>query len=284
MCNRTVFPAVALALMLVTAGCAGVLNNTPVPDTDGQEQASPSTNADVQSPGEQSSDQQSSQSVSNPGSTAPSRTIKIAASGQVQTQPNQAVLRVAVEATGQNASIVRQRLAENVSQMRSALADMGIESSQITTVSYDIRNRGRFEPREERPPFWGRHAFAITLTEHLNETGKVIVTAVENGATSVDDVQFTLSEEKRRELRNEALADAMGNAREQATIIAEQANLSVAGVGSVQTADIGFRPVRFEAAALAGGADGGGVPTSIEGGAVTITAQVQVTYNATAET
>lgn len=250
-------PALALAVLLVTAGCTGFVNNT-APENNAAAQQSPATNQD-----------------------APGRTITVAAGGQVQTQPNQVILRVAVEATGESASVVRQRLAENVSEMRTALADAGIESSQITTVDYDIRNRERFGRSErEQPPFWGRHAFSITLTEDLNQTGKVIVTAVENGVTSVEDVRFTLSTEKRRELRKQALADAMGNARDQAAVIAENANLSITGVGSVRTANVRVRPVRFEATALAGDA-GGGAATSIEGGAVTVTAQVQVAYNAT---
>jgi uncharacterized protein YggE len=264
--RQSALAALALSVMLVTAGCASVLGtgespqSNPAPQSNANENVQAATNA----PGD------------------PGRTIAVAASGQVQTQPNQAILRVAVEATGESASTVRQRLAENVSQMRAALAEMGIEGDQISTADYDIRNQQRFGGREdaERPPFRGRHAFTITLTD-LNRTGRVIVTAVENGATSVDDVRFTLSEETRRELRKEALADAMSSAREQASVIADQSDLSIAGVGSVQTADVGFRPVRFEGSALAGG-DGGGGGTSIEGGAVTVTAQVQVTYNATA--
>lgn len=254
---RTTVPALLLAVLLVTAGCSGFVNDT-APETNAPAQSSPSTDGDT-----------------------PTRSITVAAGGQIQTQPDQVILRVAVEATGQDASTVRQQIAENVSQMRRALADMGIESGQIRTVGYDIRNRQRFDrPDSEQPPFWGRHAFAITLTDDLNQTGKVIVTPVENGATSVNDVRFTLSEEKRRELYKEALADAMDNAREQAVVIAEGANLSITGVGSVRTADIRVHPVRFEAQALAGDA-GGGAPTSIEGGAVTVRAQVQVAYNAT---
>lgn len=261
--RRNVLAAIALALLLTTAGCSTVL------DTGGPASTAEPDPA-VDDPPEQ---------ISSPPDE-PSRTIRIAASGEVQTQPDQAILRVAVEATGDNASTVRQRLAENVSTMREALASMGIDGDQITTTDFDIRNQHRFGgPERDRPAFYGRHAFSITLTD-LNRTGDVIVTAVESGATSVDDVRFTLSADRRDTLREQALADAMDRARGEARVIASSANLSLAGVGSVQTADVGFRPVRFEAAALT--ADAGGAPTSIDGGAVTVTARVEVTYNATA--
>lgn len=267
--------AIALGVMLVTAGCTGMFGDSagstaPVSNTDEAVDRMPSNGAGVTDDTARRPSQDSS----------PGRTIQIGASGQVETEPNQAVLRVAVSATGQTAASVRQQMAENVSRMRDALTDMGIGSDQITTADYDISSNRRYGPRErEEPPFRGRHSFTITLTD-LDSTGQVIVTVVENGATSVDDVHFTLSEEERRELRKEALADAMSNARGQADVIAERADLSITGVGAVQTAEVGVHPVRFEATALAaGGAGGGG--TSIEGGTVTVTAQVQVTYNAT---
>lgn len=254
--------SIVLALLITSAGCAGVLADSSPSTSPGEVDDPP---ADVGDPADRSG--------SGP-------TIEVAASGQIQTQPDQAILRVAVEASGENASTVRQRLAENVSTMRAALTAMGIDEGRITTTDYDIRNQRRFGGREEEPAVWGRHAFTITLTD-LNRTGKVVVTAVENGATSVNDVRFTLSREQRSELREQALSKAMDNARDRADVMAESADLNIAGVGSITTADVGYRPVRFESAALAAGDTN--VGTSIEGGSVTVTAQVTVTYNATAD-
>lgn len=257
--HRPVLATLALSLLLVTAGCTAALGSSPGAT------ASPAGSTNDPAPAE----------------AEPGRTIAVGATGQVQAQPNQAVLRVAVEATGENASAVRQRLAENVSRMREALSEMGIGSDQVTTTDFDIRSQRRYGgERRERPAFRGRHAFTITLTD-LDRTGTVIVTAVEHGVTSVEDVRFSLTEERRSTLRRQALAEAMESARGQAGVIADGANLTVTGVGTVRTADVGYRPVRMEAATLAG--DAGGAPTTIEGGAVTVTAQVQVTYNATAD-
>lgn len=257
--RRLPLATIAIALLLATAGCTAAISDT---------------NDSAASP------QDSGPSVIQaPAQAGSSPTIEVAASGQIQTQPDQAILRVAVEASGPNASAVRQRLGANVSSMRTALLEMGIDEGQVTTTDYDIRNQRRYGGREdERPAVWGRHAFTITLTD-LNRTGKVVVTAVENGATSVDDVRFTLSQAQRNELREEALSKAMSKSRDRAGVIAEGANLTITGVGAVTTAEVGYRPVRFETAALAGGTN---VGTNIEGGAVTVTAQVKVTYNATA--
>ncbi|HKL29813.1 MAG TPA: SIMPL domain-containing protein, partial [Natrialbaceae archaeon] len=109
-----------------------------------------------------------------------------------------------------------------------------------------------------------------------HDSGDGVDTAIDSGATNVNDVRFTLSEETRRELRTKALETAMSNARQQADTIASSADLAIVGVHSASTTDVHVptRSVTMEAAA-----DGGG--TSLSSGPVTVTATVSVTYNAT---
>lgn len=243
--RRTVTISVALAVLVILAGCAGLGGSNAAPDTSSE-----------------------------------GRKITVDAAGQVEAEPDQAVLRVAVEATADGASTARERLAKNVSRMKSALAEIGVTDEQITTVHYDLDKRHRRPTREgerSEPQYRAMHAFEITLSD-INKTGEVIDTAISNGATSVDNVQFTLSRETRLELRQQALQDAMANARTEANVIASSANLSITGVGSVSTVQVRVSPHREVALASAGG-DGG---TSIESGPVTVTAQVIVSYNASA--
>lgn len=208
------------------------------------------------------------------------RTVQVDAAGQLQAEADQVIVRVAVEATAGDAATARQRLAENASQMRSALKELGLGDDQITTVRYDIDQR-RQHPRErgdERPEeYRARHTFELTLSD-INRTGTVIDTAVTNGATGVDRVQFTLSPEKRQQLNHEALTEAMGNARDKADVLADSSNLSIIGVHTVSTTRMGVHP-SHESAALTASGDGGG--TDINSGPVTVTARVSVAYNAT---
>lgn len=208
------------------------------------------------------------------------RTVQVDAAGQIQAEADQVIVRVAVEATAGDAATARQRLAENASQMRSALKELGLGDDQITTVRYDIDQR-RQHPRErgdERPEeYRARHTFELTLSD-INRTGTVIDTAVTNGATGVDRVQFTLSPEKRQQLNHEALTEAMGNARDKADVLADSSNLSIIGVHTVSTTRMGVHP-SHESAALTASGDGGG--TDINSGPVTVTARVSVAYNAT---
>lgn len=105
----------------------------------------------------------------------------------------------------------------------------------------------------------------------------MIDTAVANGANDVDNVEFTLSADRRNELEEQALEGAMDRAETKATTIAERADLTIEGVETVTTVDRGYRPYAAEATATAAG---DGASTDIDSGPVTVTAQVKVTYEA----
>ncbi|WP_115862560.1 SIMPL domain-containing protein [Halorussus litoreus] len=254
MSNR-ILPVIGVALLLATAGCVGGF--APTDAAGAQEET-------TQAPG------------SNDGGGS---TIGVVATGQAAAEPDQALVQVSVLARADDANVVRESLAENASQMREALAEIGIDDDSIRTVNYAIDQDYR-ERNGERVPdgFQGVHAFEVTLS-NVSEVGSVVDAAVANGADRVERVELTLSEERRREVRADALRDAMENARGNAEVIAESADLTVSGVRSASTGDLSFSPVRAET--LQADAAGGRAPTNIESGPVTVTAQVDVTYNAT---
>lgn len=209
-------------------------------------------------------------------------TIRVSATGQVEADPDRAILRVAAVATADSANVARERLAENVSSMRASLSEANVSDDQIRTVAYDIFQEEDRDPETgERVsgPYRATQAFEITVTD-VDRIGPVIDAAVDGGANRVDDIQLTLSEETSRQLRAEALTEAMANARSDADTVANASDLTIVNVHSVDTADFGFEPRRTDVVTEAA-ADAGG--TQIDSGPVTVTASVTVVYNATAD-
>jgi uncharacterized protein YggE len=216
--------------------------------------------------------------------TGGTATVSVSATGTAQAQPDQAILRVSSIAVADNSSVAANRLARNVTQLRDALLAANLSEDQVRTVRYDLF---RQEPERDRGPRAGgpnRTQFVArqTLEVRLNDTdraGEIVDVAVANGATEVEDVTFTLSEATRRQLQQRALREAAADARGQAEAIAAAADLELAGVRSISTG--GGGPV-FEQERAAVTADAASAETTIESGPVTVTAQVTVTYNATA--
>ncbi|WP_049971795.1 SIMPL domain-containing protein [Haladaptatus cibarius] len=200
-------------------------------------------------------------------------TIRVSAVGEAESEPNQAVVLLSVVQSASDAETVRERLAQNSSRMQSALRETNIGDEQIRTVSFDISEDQSGD--ESQPEFRGIHIFEITVND-TSRVGEIIDTAVQNGASEVSGVEFTLSDNRTRELRATALETAMQSARTDAETIAGAENLSVVGVRNVSTVEPSFVPVeaRTTTAANAGG------ETNVEPGPVTVSVQVVVTYEA----
>jgi uncharacterized protein YggE len=248
-------PALALAVLLTTAGCS------QLPAAGGGTTATTG------------------------GEAADSQVIQTAATGSIETSPDQAVVRVGVEVTGDDVEAVRSALAENATAMREALREMGIDDDRIRTTRYDLGQNYRYDPdrRPNEPRYRGQHTFTVSL-EDPDRAGDTVVTAVQNGATRVDGVRFTLSDERRRDLQREAVAAGVENARAKADSAAGAAGLTITGVDTVRTTELRAEPYRVRNPRLLsahGGGGGGGVSPAISQGSVTVTAQVLVTYNAT---
>ncbi|MFB6221791.1 MAG: SIMPL domain-containing protein [Halolamina sp.] len=245
-----------VVLLTVTAGCSGLTGT--------------------------STENVQSQNGVTGASTGSDQSIAVSAGGQIQVAPDKAIIRVAVTSQADSVETVRQELAQNVSRMRTALEEAGLDAGQIVSDEYDIRRNYERRERPDAPKYRGQHRLVISLND-TNRTGDIVVTAVENGATRVDEIRFTISPETRRELRKRALSKAVENARGKAGVMANGTGLTITGVRTIRTTDVSLRTDRREEAAYATASDsgGGGVPTSFEGGKVTVTARVTVVYNAT---
>lgn len=247
--RRRTLASVALALLVLAAGCAGAGGSGATATADGE----PTTERE--------------------------RQIAVGATGSASGSADQAVVRLGVRATDENVVEARQALAENVSRMREALVAAGIEEDGITTTRYDI-NRGREPPRREggepQVRYRATHDVRVTVDD-TDQVGTIIDTAVRNGATAVEGVDFTLSAERRERLDRSARERAMTSAREKATQLAATENLTITGVRTVRTvSEGGPRPYDGTEAATPTATES--APTDLDAAPVRVTVRVEVVY------
>jgi len=214
------------------------------------------------------------QTAASDGQTTES-TISVSASGSVSAEPDLAVVRVGVEATADGANEARAKVARGVESVRAALADGGVPDANVTTTTFGIAPVYNYT-RGEREVVGYRAVHSLAIETGPDRAGEVVDRTVGAGATSVESVRFTLSDDRRAELRATALERAMDSARTDAEVIASAANLSVTGVREASTSAefVPYPVARFEDAAS-------GAETVIQPAPVTVTATVQVTYTAT---
>jgi uncharacterized protein YggE len=199
------------------------------------------------------------------GQTTAGATVSVSATGTATADPDRAVVSLATSATAPTAGAATDRLAANVSTLRGALEDPNLSVESVRTTGFQV-----FAQRENGSTVYvARQSFAVTTTDP-GAASDVVDAAVAVGPTEVNGVVFTLSDERRRELRTEAIDAAVTDARVQAEALADSSGLTLGEIPSISTGG-GFHgpaPVRLAEA------------TDIDASPVSVSASVQVTYNA----
>ncbi len=210
---------------------------------------------------------------------AADRTVSVDATGGADAPPDRAIVQVSAVAEGDDPAAVRDELATDADALRTALESAGLTDDDYETTDYRI-NSPRLPPeRDDGPDYRGTHAFEVTLDDP-DRVGVVIDAAADSDA-EVGDIEFTLSELVRAELREDAIGNAMTDARTQADAIAANGDLHVTSVAHVDATQRSFSSVSYDAAPAATPqpeAD----DTSVDTGDVSVEYAVEVTYNATA--
>jgi hypothetical protein len=192
-------------------------------------------------------------------------TVSVSGAGEVSAEPDRALVFVAVTATGNSSAAAAATLSTGVATLREEVNDSDVVDG-VRTTDFQL-----FERRENgSEAFVARQSFEIGVND-TNAVGEVIDRAVASGATEVSGVSFTLSDERRGDLRASAIDRAVDDARQQATAVAGSADLEL---GSIRTASVdggGLAPTRQVAVAEG---------TVIDVSPVTVTASVQLTYDA----
>jgi len=266
--NRSITAAVVLvAVLLATAGVAAVGGAQPT--------ATPATTGGVgvaQQAGNGTAQANQTATSGQANRTGGVTTITVAATGQVQADPDSVVVQVSSVAVAADPANATSQLAANVSKLRGALLAANVSRDGIQTTGFTVFQR---QPRPNASvEYVAQQSLSITLND-TSRAGEIVDVAISNGATTVDGVSFTLSPDAQRALRQQALRQAVSHARQDADTVAEAAGLSISGVRAVSVGNGGVSPFERQVAAAAPPG------TEIEPAPITVTASVTVTYNAT---
>ena len=201
----------------------------------------------------------------------PSRYIRTSGEATLSAKPDQAQVAVAVvttastaqEAASQNAALVERVLA----QLRALLG----QAADIQTISYSLSPNYRYPPGGAPPELTGytaRNTLEVT-TGDLSVIGRVIDTAIQFGANSVQSLRFTLKEDEA--LRIKALSLAAREAKAHAEAIAAGLGARTGAVISAQEgASVRVIPAEVRTLPAAG------AQTPVEPGLVSVRATVTV--------
>ncbi len=206
--------------------------------------------------------------------------IYASGTGKVTATPDQAIISLAVETENVNVGVAQQENAVRMDAVVSTLKAAGIAGKDLKTTNYNIipvTEDDRVMPWSNEKVRFYRVTNTLMVTLHdVNRTGEIIDLAVGSGANRVNNLAFTLSDEKGRELRAEALTQAVRQARSDADAVAAALGKTIV---DVKEATIGgsYVPVQYDNRFV--GVEKVAVPaTPIEPGEIDVTATISVAY------
>ena len=210
----------------------------------------------------------------------PPRTLAVDATAEVERQPDQATLSLAVETEGESAAMAANRNAERMEAVVVAIRGAGIPRDRIRTLGYQLHPvYARTTQQQPEPRITGYRAVNTVQVEidSIPRVGALIDASIGAGANRVTGLAFGLRDFEGA--RRDALRQAVEMARAEAELIAQAAGerlgppLSIHSGGYMRPPPQPM-PMYDRAAAV----EAMPAPTPVEGGTLTVTATVSIVY------
>ncbi|MBK8901644.1 MAG: SIMPL domain-containing protein [Anaerolineaceae bacterium] len=200
-------------------------------------------------------------------------TIEVSGHGQVQAEPDQAVVRLGVQTEADTAEAALEENNERMTAVISATIEAGIEESDITTEGFRLQPVYETSTNGQSRELVGYQAnnMVRVMVSDLQMLGALLDTAVTAGSNNIQGIEFQIS--NREELEAEAREAAINNAQEKAEQLTQLAGADLGPVHSIIEVS-GGGPLPFALADQA--AAESSVP--IQAGTMTIQANVQVVW------
>ncbi|MFQ6080406.1 MAG: SIMPL domain-containing protein [Candidatus Bathyarchaeia archaeon] len=203
--------------------------------------------------------------------TGQPKTLMVTGYGWASAAPDVARVSLGVLTQAATATEAVQQNAEKMSRVIGALKEMGITEDNMKTEHFSVYP---VYSRSDLPEVVGYRVSNVIIVDvyDLNMVGRVIDKATEAGTNQVQGVTFTLSENKSRAVKLEALQKAAEDANIKAETIAGSLGIEIVGILHVSENTVWYQPYRVDAEYLKA------PETPIIPGDVQGSATMQVTY------
>ncbi|MDS0525114.1 SIMPL domain-containing protein [Clostridium sp. SHJSY1] len=140
--------------------------------------------------------------------------IRVSGKGVLKAQPDLAEIQIGVVTENQELQLAQEENAKITQNVINGIKAMGISDRFIQTENYNIKSN--YDYVDGKQVFRGYEVsnFIKVIITNIGIAGGIIDTAVSNGANSVSDIKFIVSDEKRHyyEALNLAIEDAQNKA------------------------------------------------------------------------
>lgn len=172
-------------------------------------------------------------------------TIFVSGSATAHTKTDKVIISLGVETTDKTAEKALLSNSNLMNKVMDALKQSGVQQNETSTSAFSIKpnyNYSKYGDRGNLSGFTVSNSIQIESSS-INNVSQWIDTAVQAGANTVNDVYFSVSEEKLQNIKNMLLKEAVANAKTKADIVAAASGLNIDGIKSIMVGEIGIPPV-----------------------------------------
>lgn len=160
-------------------------------------------------------------------------TLTVNGEGRVAAVPDQAVLRVGVEARDESAARAMNGASDSMEALLTVLTERGIAAGDMQTASLSLNQmNGDYSGslRGGDPEYQARNTLTVTLRD-VEAAGEVLQALLEAGANDFSGLSFGLQDP--RPVEDEARRAAIADARAKAELYAEAAGVTLGPIRSI---------------------------------------------------
>lgn len=203
--------------------------------------------------------------------------FSVAGTGKVTVIPDTARVNLGITANRPRVADAQNEANRIINQVTKDLKALGIDEKKIKTINYSVYPNYDYTPGSQRIRDYNVSATLEVTVTPIDKVNDAIDEATADGANTVGNIQFTVDEQKQKELERQARKQAIDEAKKKAGELAADSGITLGRIINVSESP-SFEPRSIFDRAVPLAAGGEGEPTKVEPGETTITTSVTLTY------
>lgn len=210
--------------------------------------------------------------------TTKSNLFQVTGTGKVSGAPDSATVSFGVTKSANTIADAQNQTNSAIQNITDALRKEGIEDKSIKTTDYNVNPNYNFNTGSQTITGYTVTQTVQLTIQPLEKTNKVLDILTASGANIVNQVSFTFSDAKKKELENQARQLAVTEAKDKAQGLANAAGMHLGKIVDVQEENTQEpRPI-MPMALTKDAASGAGAPTQVTPGENNISLTVTLSY------
>lgn len=198
--------------------------------------------------------------------------------GKVTVVPDMAIVNLGITTNGSTVKATQTQANEVITKVTQALKDLRIADKDIQTTNYSIYPQYDYTNGSNRITGYSVNASLTVTVRNIEDVNSAIDGSTAAGANTVSNIQFTVDEDRQKELLKEAREKAVSEAKEKASSLSSATGMSLGRIINIQeTGNSSPRPIYFAAKMDSVGMGGGG-ETQVQPGSTDIISTIILTY------